>query len=134
MRPLACISFGFAGAALLTGCDAYGRDPTMASAAGASSRACFYAPHIRGFRQGPGDSVVVNTNSRDYFVLQPYHRCGNLNTKLNIAIRTRGSNYVCEGYDADLYVPGALGYEYCPVRAVRKLSPAEVTAVRASRR
>lgn len=109
-------------------------DPAMAQAASSERRSCFYAPHVRGFRQGPGDSIVVNSNSRDYYVLQPYHRCGNINVRLNVAIRPRGNNYICEGYDADLYVPGALGYEYCPVRAVRKLTPAEVTALRASRR
>lgn len=108
-------------------------DPAMAAAA-SERRACFYAPHVRGFRQGPNDSIIVNSNSRDYFVLQPYHRCGNINVRMSVAIRPRGSNYICEGYDADLYVPGALGAEYCPVRAIRKLTPAEVTALRASRR
>jgi hypothetical protein len=108
-------------------------DPAMAAAA-SSERGCFYAPHVRGFRQGPGDSIVVNSTSRDYYVLQPYHRCGNLNVRMNIAVRSRGSNYICEGYDADLYVPGNLGYEYCPVRLIRKLTPAEITALRASRR
>lgn len=109
-------------------------DPAMASAASSERRACFYAPHVRGFRQGPGDSIVVNSNSRDYYVLQPYHRCGNINVRMSVAIRPRGNNYICEGYDADLYVPGPLGAEYCPVRAVRKLTPAEVTALRATRR
>ena len=108
-------------------------DPAMAAAA-SERRSCFYAPHVRGFRQGPGDSIVVNSNSRDYYVLQPYHRCGNINVRMSVAIRPRGNNYICEGYDADLYVPGALGAEYCPVRAIRKLTPAEVTALRASRR
>lgn len=109
-------------------------DPAMAAAAKPERRACFYAPHVRGFRAGPNDSIVVNSNSRDYYVLQPYHRCGNINVRMSVAIRPRGSNYVCEGHDVDLYVPGALGAEYCPVRAVRKLTPAEVTALRASRR
>ena len=108
-------------------------DPAMAAAA-SERRACFYAPHVRGFRQGPGDSIVVNSNSRDYYVLQPYHRCGNINVRMSVAIRPRGNNYICEGYDADLYVPGVLGAEYCPVKAIRKLTPAEVTALRASRR
>jgi hypothetical protein len=108
-------------------------DPEMAAAA-SSERRCFYAPHVRGFRQGSGNSIVVNSNSRDYYMLQPYHRCGNLNVRMNVAVRSRGGNYICEGYDADLYVPGNLGYEYCPVRLVRKLTPAEVTALRATRR
>ncbi len=106
-------------------------DPAMAAS---ERRSCFYAPHVRGFRAGPNNSIIVNSNSRDYYVLQPYHRCGNINVRMNVAIRPRGNNSICEGYDADLYVPGPLGPEYCPVRAVRKLTPAEVTALRASRR
>ncbi len=134
MRILVGAASALIAAAAVAACANRGAsDPQMAAAA-SSERRCFYAPHVRGFRQGPGDSIVVNSTSRDYYVLQPYHRCGNLNVRMNIALRSRGSNYICEGYDADLYVPGNLGYEYCPVRLVRKLTPAEVTALRASRR
>jgi hypothetical protein len=121
-------------AATASGCTDYGRsDPAMTTAAASERRSCFYAPHARGFQQGPGDSIIVNENSRDYFVLQPYHKCGNLNVRLGVGIRPRGNNYVCEGYDVDLYVPGPLGPEYCPVRAIRKLTPAEVIELRSSR-
>lgn len=124
---------GLSTAILLAACTAYDRsDPAMAAAGVSGNRSCFYAPHVRGFRQGPNDSIIVNSNSRDYYVLQPYHECGNLNVRMSVSIRPRGSNYVCEGYDADLYVPDVLGARYCPVRAVRKLTPAEVTALRAS--
>jgi hypothetical protein len=134
MRILFAGLVGSAAAVALAACASGGPgDPALAGAA-SERRACFYAPHVRGFRQGPGDSIVVNSSSRDYYLLQPYHRCGNINVRLNVAIRPRGSNYICEGYDADLYVPGVLGYEYCPVRTVRKLTPAEVTALRARRR
>ena len=135
MRILVGATGALIAAAALAACANRGAsDPAVAAAASSERRACFYAPHVRGFLQGPGDSIVVNSNSRDYYVLQPYHRCGNINVRLNVAIRSRGSNYICEGYDADLYVPGNLGYEYCPVRAIRKLTPAEVTELRATRR
>lgn len=133
MRILFAGLIGLAAAAALASCANRGpRDPALAGAA-SERRACFYAPHVRGFRQGPGDSIIVNSSSRDYYVLEPYHRCGNINVRMSIRIRPRGSNYICEGYDADLYVPGPLGPEYCPVRAVRRLTPAEVAALRASR-
>ena len=34
------------------------------------------------------------------------------------------------GFDAELVVPHPSGAQYCPVRAVRKLSDAEVEALR----
>ena len=121
-----------AGAVALAACTmAGGPAPYGARAAGYDGRACFYAPHVRGFRNGPGNSIIVNSSSRDYFLLQPYHRCNNLNMTLSVGIRNRGSGYVCEGYDADIYYRGVQGVEYCPVRAIRRLTPAEITALRA---
>jgi hypothetical protein len=134
MRALLGAFTAIATAAAVAACTNYSRsDPAMATSAMAGQRACFYAPHVRGFSQGPNGAIIIRSTSRNYFVLQPYHPCGNINVRMNVGIRSRGSNYICEGYDADLYVPGNLGYEYCPVRAVRKLTPAEVTALRASR-
>ena len=39
--------------------------PAPQSASG--GRQCIYTPNISGFRRGPGDTVVINTNSRDYY-------------------------------------------------------------------
>lgn len=131
MRTMPLALAGIAGT-VVAACTAYGA-PGVAPyrSAAADGRACFYAPHVRGFRNGPNDSIIVNSSSRDYFMLQPYHRCGNMNLSLSVGIRPRGSGYICEGYDADIYYRGVQGLEYCPVRAIRRLTPAEITAVRA---
>ena len=127
-----------AASALLAGCNAYGPpiDPgSPQSAAGyRAAGQCFYANNVIGFRQGPGDTVIVNTNARDYYELKTLSYCASrLDFENRIALRARAGGFICSGYDAEIYVPDALGSTYCPVRANRKLSSEEVTGLRAMR-
>jgi hypothetical protein len=116
------------------GCGAYApQGPAPAYAAG-GERQCFYAPNVIGFRQGPENIVYVNTNSRDYYELRTLNYCASrLDFEHRIALRSRAGSFICSGYDAEIYVPDALGATYCPVHATRKLSPEEVAALRATK-
>jgi hypothetical protein len=128
------LPLSIAASALLAGCNAYGAPPAGTAAGASGGRQCIYTPNISGFRRGPGDTVIINTNSRDYyeFKTQPY--CANrLDWEHSIALRSRTGAFVCAGYDAEIYVPDAVGAAYCPVYDMRKLSPAEVTALRTRR-
>ena len=124
-------------ALLLAGCNAYGPPPAAygPQAANAPGRQCFYAANVTGFRQGPGDIIYVNTNARDYYELRTLSYCAaRLDFEHRIALRSRSGAFICSGYDAEIYVPDALGTTYCPVRSNRKLTPQEVAALRARRR
>ncbi len=122
-------------AAALAACNAappFAAGPYQTAAGG--PRQCFYAANVSGFRKGPEDIVYVNTNSRDYYELRTLNYCASrLDFEHQIALRSRSGSFICSGMDAEIYVPDALGSTYCPVRSVRKLAPAEVAAVRASR-
>ena len=123
---------------LLAGCSAYAQPndaygPPMA--ARTTNNQCFYANNVTGFRQGPGDTIIVNTNARDYYELKTLGYCASrLDFEHRIALRARAGGFICSGYDAEIYVPDALGSTYCPVRANRKLTPEEVAGLRAMRR
>ena len=125
-----------AAAALLGACNAYGPPPPGATTAGAyGGRQCFYAGNVSGYRRGPGDTVIINTNSRDYYQFRTQPYCANrIDWENRIALRSRTGSFICAGYDAEIYVPEALSASYCPLYDMRKLSPAEVAAVRAARR
>lgn len=126
-----------AAALMLAGCSAYGPPPTAYGPQAAHSRGgqCFYAANVTGFRQGPGDIIYVNTNARDYYELRTLGYCAaRLDFEHRIALRARAGGFICSGYDAEIYVPDALGLTYCPVRSNRKLTPAEVATLRAQRR
>ena len=84
----------------------------------------------------PGVSrVIVNTNSRDYYEFRTQPYCADrIDWENRIALRSRSGSFICSGYDAEIYVPEAMGAAYCPLFDMRKLTPAEVTALRSQRR
>ena len=126
------------GAIFLAGCNAYappGGPYPAQSSVGNAGRQCFLAANVTGFRQGPGDIVYVNTNARDYYELRTLGYCAaRLDFENRIALRSRSGAFICSGYDAEIYIPDALGSTYCPVRSNRKLSLDEVATLRAQRK
>ena len=134
MRVLITASMA-AAVAMLAGCNAYGPPPPGAAATSAyAGRQCFYAANVTGYRSGPNNTVIVNTNSRDYYEFRTQPYCADrIDWENRIALRSRSGSFICSGYDAEIYVPEALGAAYCPLRDMRKLNPAEVTALRGSR-
>ena len=123
-------------AALVAACNRYGAPPAGATGAtAAEGRQCFYAPNVSGYRRGPGDTVIINTNSRDYYQFRTQPYCADrIDWENRIALRSRTGTFICAGYDAEIYVPEALGAAYCPLYDMRKLTPAEVTALRSEKR
>ena len=101
----------------------------------ASGRQCFSVASVNGFHAIDRDTVRVTVGARTYYELELVGTCPEVDWSNRIAIRSRsGSSWVCEGLDAELIVPSPHGTERCPVIGVRKLTPEEVEAVRASRR
>jgi len=135
------IAFGLmtaGAAALLAACNAYPPPPpppgSPVAASGAySDNRCLYAPNIIGYRRGPGDTVVVNVNSRDYYVFRTQAYCANrINWENRIALRSLSGTFICSGYDAEMYAPDAVGSVYCPLYDMHKLTPEEVAIERAT--
>ena len=123
-------------AASLAACNAYSPPPPGTPAVAAAEyggRQCLYAPNIIGYRRGPGDTVIVNTNSRDYYVFRTQGYCANrINWENRIALRSLSGTFICSGYDAEMYVPDAVGSAYCPLYDMHKLTPEEVAIERAT--
>jgi hypothetical protein len=66
---------------------------------------------------------------KDVYQFEMLGACPDVEWSNKIAIVSRGSNSICTGLDAEIIAPGPLGPERCFVRTVRKLTPAEVTAL-----
>lgn len=132
MRWLALTSL-VAAASLMTACSNYAQAPAGSSAA-IAGRQCFYAANVTGYRSGPNNTVIVNTNSRDYYEFRTQPYCADrIDWENRIALRSRSGAFICSGYDAEIYVPEAIGAAYCPLYDMRKLTPAEVATLRATR-
>ena len=118
--------------AALIGCAQQPRGPNYAS----SDRQCFHAGSVNDFDARGDDVIDVRSGANRYFRLQLFPGCPNTNWTRQVALRTRsGSSWICQGLDAELIVPEpGIGPQRCLVTSVRRLSDAEVAALRQQRR
>ena len=114
--------------AVSVGCAQQPRGPNHAS----SGRQCFHAGSINDFDARRNDVIDVRSGANRYFRLQLFPGCAYTNWTRQVALRTTsGSSWICQGLDAELIVPEpGLGPQRCLVTSVRRLSDAEVAALR----
>ena len=116
--------------ATLAGC---AQQPASAPATAASgARDCFSARSVNGFTARDDDTVDVQVGARRFYRLELAGVCPNVNWATGVALVSRGgTSFICQGLDADLVVPNpGLGPQRCLVSSVRRLSDAEVQALR----
>lgn len=120
-------------AALIAACATPGQTDQTESGGG---NQCFNADMVSGF-SAPDDDTVYIAAGRNVFELEVIGSCPNIDFEQRIGIQSRGgTSFVCRGFDADLLVPSlsGTGVDRCPVRSVRRLTPAEVEALPAKDR
>lgn len=124
MRPLAALV-----PLLLAACNAQ----AVETAAGEAGRQCFWASQVTGFSDAGPDRAIVNIGVRESWEMELSPGCPDVNWALDLGIRSRGSERICSGRDAELLVPEASqrGARRCIVRNIRLLTPDEARAVRA---
>ena len=116
-------------ASVIAACSAYNQPPQRLAAT--SGRQCFLAGRVNGFWGATDDSVLVRTGVNDVYQLRLSGMCHNIDWANRIALRsTGGSNWICQGLDAEILVPSPIGPDRCLVTDVRKLSPEEAKAAR----
>ena len=125
------LSAALAGLAALSGCTA---EPDRGVETSGGARECFLASQVDGFHALDRDHVQVFMGANRVFELGLDGTCTDIDWSQRIAIRSRGSDWVCRGLDADLIVPSPIGTQRCLVTSVRRLSPEEARAARQSRR
>ena len=116
--------------ATLAGC-AQQTAPAPATAT-SGARDCFSARSVNGFTARDDDTVDVQVGARRYYRLELAGVCPNVNWATGVALVSRGgTSFICQGLDADLVVPNpGLGPQRCLVSSVRRLSDAQVQALR----
>lgn len=92
---------------------------------------CFRADQVDAYST-PGDNkVIVRVSPSRQYELDVIGSCRDLEWGHRIALRARGSGYVCSGLDAELEVLDQPGGSYrCQIGSVRRLSAAEIEAAR----
>lgn len=119
-------------AALATGCTA--NPGPSAQAASRAGGQCFLASQVNSFHAVDKDTVIVRVGASQNYQLEILGTCPDINWSNRIAVRsTGGSNWVCQGLDAELIVPAATGFDRCPVLGVQAISPEAARALRQRR-
>jgi hypothetical protein len=97
-----------------------------------SGRECFHAGSVNDFDARGSDVVNVRSGAKRYYRLQLFSGCPNLDWTRRVALRTTsGSPWICQGMDAEIIAPEpGFGPPRCLVTSVRRLSDAEVAALR----
>lgn len=104
------------------------KSPTEPGAAG-SRKQCFWTRQINNFAAVDEKIVNVRVGVKDVYQFEMFGRCSEIDWANKIAVRSRGSSYICSGLDAEIISPTAIGPERCPVRTIRKLTPDEIKAL-----
>lgn len=93
------------------------------------ARQCFWTRQVNSFASNDDRIVNLRVGVKDIYQLEMFGPCHDVEWSSQIAIRSRGSSYICTGLDAEIIAPSSIGSQRCPVRHVRKLTPAEVEAL-----
>lgn len=106
------------------------RSPVEPDAAKAKpQRSCFWARNANGFAAAEEKTVNIRVGVKDVYQFEMLGRCTDIDWSHKIALVARGSSSICTGLDAEIVTGSPIGPQRCPVRAVRKLTPAEVAAL-----
>ena len=92
-------------------------------------RQCFWTRQVNSFASNDDRIVNIRVGVRDVYQLQMFGRCHDIDWSNSIAIRSRGSSYICTGLDAEIIAPTSIGPQRCAVQSIRKLSEAEAKAL-----
>lgn len=97
-----------------------------------SARQCFLANEVNSYTPGPDGFVNVRAGGDRWFAMHLNTQCPHMDWLMQIAIRPRDSNWLCEGEGSYLIAPDPSGLNRaCFVSEIRRLTPAEVASMRA---
>jgi hypothetical protein len=111
--------------ALLAGCM---QQPRSAAATQATRQQCFLARQVNGFGNATDTSVDVQVGAGRYYRLDLIGPCHDINWSTGVILRsTGGSDWICQGADAEIIVPGPIAGR-CLVSGVHPISKAQWNA------
>jgi hypothetical protein len=94
-----------------------------------SHRDCFWSRSVSSFAAPNENVVYLRVGVRDVYEADLFGPCPDVDWNQAIALISRGSSFICSGLDAEIVTHSTIGPQRCPVRNIRKLTPAEVAAL-----
>lgn len=93
------------------------------------AKSCFWTHQVTSFASSDDRIVNVRVGVRDVYQFEMFGPCNDVDWSQKIGLLSRGSNYICQGLDAEIISPSTIGPHRCPVRSIRKLSAEEIKAL-----
>lgn len=95
----------------------------------AEARQCFSNRFVTSFAPQGNEVVNVRVGVKDYYRLDLFGPCMDVDWNQRIALVSRGGSYICAGSDAEIISRSPIGPQRCQVRSIHKLTPVEVAAL-----
>lgn len=114
----------------LSACTTAGRPAAGDQTASAPPRSCFSANNVNNYSPVDARTVNISVGVKDVYRLDLASRCPDVDWTTRIVLAPRNGSTVCSGREATLTIQGPFGHQRCNVRAVTKLSPEEIAALR----
>ncbi len=108
---------------------AAGAPPANSADKPGQPRQCFWNHQVNSFAAQDDRIVNLRVGVKDYYQLELFAPCPDVEWTQKIALISRGSSTICSGLDAEVVTPTPIGPQKCMVRNVRKLTPTEVAAL-----
>ena len=105
--------------------------PETTLAAPRGHNACFWGHEADNFTSPDNRTVYLRVGVSQVYELRLFSPCIDVDWSQRIALRSRGSDWICEGRGnvAEIITPSPIGRQRCQVDSVRKLSRDEIAAI-----
>jgi hypothetical protein len=91
---------------------------------------CFLADEVNGYRAEPDGFYNVKVGADRWFRMQLSEDCPSMDWLMQIAIRPRDSNWLCEGENSHLIAPDPAGlHRRCLATGIQRLTVAEISSM-----
>jgi hypothetical protein len=118
-----------AGAAALLALSATAAGAADPPAKAPARNQCFWTRNADGFAAADEHTLNIRVGVRDVYQFEMFGPCQDIDWNQRIALVSRGGDNICTGMDAEVISHSPIGPQRCPVRSVRKLTPAEIAAL-----
>jgi hypothetical protein len=100
-----------------------------ADPSGKPTRSCFFTDAANGFAAADDNTVNVRVGVKDVYQFEMFSPCRDIRWSEGVALVSRAGPTICTGLEAEIVTRSPIGPQRCQVRAVRKLTTAEVAAL-----
>ncbi len=91
---------------------------------------CFYARMVNGFAAPDDENLYIRVGVNDVYHLTMMTHCLDMDWNQRIALQSRTGGFICHYLDAEVITHArGLGRQRCFVKAMEKLTPAQVAAL-----